>query len=62
MIEITIIVSDSGQTLKKKFLREEGFRIAHDDAILNEMVLASIDDFKGDLVQKEVVLKIRADW
>ena len=68
MIEITVKVSNSEQTLTQKFLHHcdipggEGqcLMLSHDDEQLSQMVNETISKFKGQA--EDVVLKIKYTW
>ena len=61
MIEISVKVSDSDQTLTQKYLcAEEGIRLSHDDPELAKMVNETLSKFKG--VAEDVLVKIKYTW
>ena len=61
MIEISVKVSDSDQTLTQKFLcSEEGISLSHDDKELSKMVNETLSKFKG--VAEDVLVKIKYTW
>jgi hypothetical protein len=60
MIEVSVKVSNSEQSYTQKFLVYESFSLSHDDPDLKKMVDEAIANFKGNV--EDVNVKIKMVW
>lgn len=60
--EVKVSIKDSDQKLARKFPVYESVRVSHDDPELKKMVEQTLEDFKGDKKDCDIMVHIKYTW